>query len=250
LSNPRSWRVYSTRHGTRSIERMKTSTIRLTAIIGGLVVSAFIGLVVIGTAYHFGMGSLFAKLTRPSDEMQAAVRSFYDQHARTPTNVQELSVHAVSNSFPFDAAAYGAVTFIPSNDYITVEYRKKWSSGHCYVYLEDIAEPDSFNGPTIEGIVAHFYKVRGRLPCSMKEIQAHVQENQLVFDMALYQSVSAKKKMFGRVRITSSWKRGPRSSSGSYECDLSELEDLIIEQNIRQVSSESAPSASPDEPSM
>jgi hypothetical protein len=229
---------------------MKKSNLQLTGRIVGLAALSFAGLLVVGTVYLFGMRVLCAKLTRPSEELRTAVGSFYDLHDRVPANFEELSLYAASNGLPLEADGYGTVTFMHSNDYVQVEYRKKWSSGKCYVYLEDSTESDSLTGPTIEGIVAHFYKKRGRLPSSMKEIQAHVQENQLVFDMAPYQSVIAKKKMFGRVRITSSWKRGPRSSSGSYECDLSELEDLIIEQNIRQVSSEAAPSAAPDEPSM
>ena len=234
---------------------MKTSALRITAIVTGLVGLTFIGLVVIGIVYQSvmlsAMLSVFDKLFRPADELRSAVRSFYDVHARTPSNVQELSVHAISNSLPFDAAAYENVTFAQSNDYIQVEYRKRWSSGRCFVYLKENTEFDAVtNGATIYGIVAHFYKVRGRLPGSLQEIREHVQKNQLVFDMDPYQSVSVKKEMFGRVRITSFWKRGPRSYSGSYECDLSELEDLIIEQHIGQVSPEAAPSAAPGEPSM
>jgi len=231
---------------------MKTSALTLTGIIVGLIVLASVGLIVVGLAYHFGMSPLFGKLTRPSDEMRIAVRSFYEQHDRVPADVEELSIYAVSNSLPFDVAAYGTVTFIPSNDYVQVEYRRKFSSGKCYVYLNDKAESGSFEShPSIEGLVAHFYKVRGRLPSSMQEMQEHIQEHRLEFDMARYKSVSVKKKMFGRVRITYVMKpQRPRSVSGSMECALSELKNWEIEPDIGLVSPEPARSASPDEPSM
>jgi len=182
-----------------------------------------------------GIGTiiLFNKMMHSGDELEAAVRNFYDKYDRVPTNVVELGMHAASNNFQFDAHAYDAITYTSSNNYIYVEYQRGATSGKRYLKMND---NDDFttvdNHASLPGLVAHFYKEQGFFPQSIEDIQKHIQSKNLAFDLTPYKNIRAKRKLFGRVIIQYSMKpQGPHSSSGSMEMAISVLDDYEIKIN-------------------
>ena len=199
-------------------------------MVAGLLVVAIAVLITVGVAYHYVMRAAFAHLSRPSDELQQAVHSFHDRHERVPADMKELGAHAASNGLPLDAESYGTVTFARTNDYIRIDYRRKYASGHCYVLLDDDETGLPRSRGSLGGLVGHFHSANGRLPRSMQELREHIRKHELDFDIDAYERIAVRRKLFGRVRIEYETKPvGPRSSSGYSECDISSLTTMPVQ---------------------